>query len=246
MRAILAGLAACILLATGGAALAAPSASTTIAEPVTEAERQEFRQAISGNPILVIVMKEFPGEYAAFETQLLADANAGRLTATQARDRTNVFITSIQRPVIGMVRFAPDEEIAELYRMNLATLRALAKVNLQACYLFGEGAGVTADIASSLPPAAFDAVAAYGAQELRAGIVGNKTRIDRRPLTEAEITPIVELFVSKEGDTAYLIAIADGQADTLLTEDRCRNAILWMEAVVEQPNATMGRLMATE
>ena len=249
MRMLLAGFATCVLLATGSGAVAAPTApaaSSTITEPVTEADRQEFREAISVNPILVIVMKEFPGEYAAFESRLLADAKAGRVTAIEARDRTNVFITGIQTPLLQLAKFAPDDEIAELYRTNLSTLQALAKVNLQACYLFGEGTGLSPEIAGSLPPEAFNVVAAYGAQELRAGIAGRKARLVRQPLTEGEIAPLIEIFISKNGDTNYLVARADGAAISLLAEDRCRNSIIWMESVLEMPKATMGRLMNTE
>lgn len=246
---LLAGLATCMLLATGSGAVAAPAApaaSSMTAEPVTEADRQAFREGISSNPILVVVMKEFPGEYAAFETQILADAKAGRVTAVEARDRTNVFLSGIQAPILGLMKFAPDDDIAKLYETNLSTLRVLARVNLQACYLFGEGEGLSPEIVSSLPPEAFAAVASSGAQSLRAGIAGQKARIERKPLTEGEIRPLIEVFISRNGDTDYLVALGDGNGDSMLAEDRCRNAVIWVESILEMPKATIGRLMNTE
>jgi hypothetical protein len=248
VKTVLASLAAGFVLGLSGTATAAaPAPAPTLQSvSVTDTDRAEFRAAIASSETLVLVMKEFPAEFAAFETQLLSDAKAGRVTAIDVRNRTSEFVTGIQMQVSKFGKSAPASDIGLLYRRSLAALKALQAVNLQACYAFGEGKGLGPDMVGSLPPDAFKAVESYGAFELRVGIAGRRSGITYAPLIEDDVIPVIELYVSKGGDPNYLVAVGEGKADTMLADERCNGAVLWRESVVAQPDLFIARLMSSD
>lgn len=246
MRLKIAGLALTLALLGPVASAAPSSAPTSGIETVTAEERAEFRQSIRSNPLLALIIEEFPQEFGAFETSLLRDAKAGAITSAEILRRTNVFIEGIQTRYMGFAYQAPDDVLAALIKAHAETMIFLQDVNPRACYELGEGQGLSAETIQSLAEPARKRLQAYGAIELRAGIAGQRARTKRDQPTEQEVMGVVEEFQRLGGDTAWLAALGEHRIDELLADERCANALYWMQAIAAQPSPVLGRVLSME
>lgn len=213
---------------------------------VTAEDRADFRAQITSNPLLILIMETFPADYAVFETSLLRDAKAGSIDFEAARKRTGVFIAAIEARLTPFTGQAPDADLVELLNMHVDIMAYFQGVNLRACYEMGEGDGLTEETIATLPGDAVTRMQSYSARELRAGMKGQTTRVEREEASEADIAKIVETYEGFGGDLSWLAAMGEGSTAQLPPGDRCANALLWMRAVAAQPAAIVGQIMASE
>lgn len=236
---IIAALAAALVFP--GLAQAAPASPTPI--EVTQADRDDFRSALTGNPMMAQIRAEWPTEYLTFETSLLGDFKAGKLTLAQANQRTYDFVASLQGQVAPYFAQATDADLVAFGRERLAILELMRGVNLQACYEIGEGIGLSLATTQAIPEHLLDRLSGFAAWELRVAISGRRAQIRRQPPTAEEFASVFKAYEARGGPAEYLEAARDGRLGTTSLNTRCDGAIAFSKSVLDQPPALAARML---
>ena len=229
-----------------GAATPAPKAAATAGQTVTAQEREAFRQGIRrGGDTMPLLMEAFPDDYLAFETKVITGVKSGALDLPAVKTMTFDWVTGLKPRMLANLSKAPDAEIIALGHAQLELATRLGVANPRLCYEFVEQGGPSRETVLALSPEVSAEIDKLGSAQLRAAAVGLKSPVIRAPITSADVVPILPPFRKLGGDMAWLAA--SGKPDALAKftpEARCKNALVWTQAILDQPAPVAAHLLA--
>jgi hypothetical protein len=235
------------MTAAPGAALATakekPAAETTI----TTAEREEFRAGVRrAGETMALLMDAYPDEYVALETKVILGLKTGQIDLAAVRQMSFEWASTLRARVMANASKASDADLIAIGRRQQEIMRKLSVSNARACYEFMEQGGLSQDSAANLGAESRTEIDKLGAMQLRAASAASKAPVVRQEVTEAEIKPILEAFQKNGGDIQWLAAVGDpSKMGNFSGEERCANAMHWLETILGQPAPMSARLLAS-
>lgn len=226
--------------------LCCASVSAHAAPDPTAADRKEFHEALIANPTMRDLMEIDPEGFKAFEEGLLVDLAAGKVDESGARKRGYEFAVATRAKLASALTKAPDDEYVAFVDAQLAAMKTLGRYNPKACYELVENGAITEETSRTLGPDLAAELVKVGHAQVVAARAGAKTPVTRPPSTEKEIDAVIQNYVDREGDMAWLQAMGDKSTDKLTPEKRCESATRWIEAILAQPKATAARLLTEQ
>ncbi len=226
--------------------LCCASASAHAAPVPTDAERKEFHEALIANPTMRDLLEIDPEGFKVFEDGIIDDLSAGKIDENGARKRGYDFAVAARAKLASSLVKAPDDEYVAFVGAQLAAMKLLGRYNPKACYELVENGGITEETSHTLGPELEAEIVKLGHAQLIAARAGAKTPVTRAPSTEKEVDAVIQNYVDREGDMAWLQAMGDKTTDKLTPERRCESATKWIEAILAQPKATAARLLTEE
>ena len=226
--------------------LCCASAGAHAAPDPTDAERKEFHEALIANPTMRDLLEIDPEGFKAFEDGVVNDLAAGKIDENAARKRGYDFAVAARAKMASALAKAPDDEYVAFVDAQLAAMKLLGRYNPKACYEMVENGGITEETSRTIGPDLEAEIVKLGHIQLVAARAGAKTPVTRTPSTEKEVDAVVQNYVDRDGDIAWLQGMGDKTTDKLTPEKRCESATKWIEAILAQPKATAARLLTEE
>lgn len=252
-RLIVGGLAAALLAASPATAPAAPAATALAAAPapLSTAQREEMRKSfrdgmiLGGGELVRWAMAEYPDEFRQMEDEIIDGFQSGRYSTQQLTERAFAFMVKIRARAMAFAEKAPDAEIRVVLQEQVKLLQYFKRVNLKACYEFGENGGLGNDTAGNLGDDSRVHMTDYANFVVKAVIAGKRTPVSRRDLNDVEFQAIFDAFEEREGDMAWLTALNSGDFSNVSPATRCDGAIILLQSVLSLPDPVVGRFMST-
>lgn len=230
--------------AAPSAALAAPvkaarpvAATPDPTMPSLEEMRADLRAGLlqSGGKIVEWAMKEYPDEFRTFEDQVLGDYRAGKIGIPEAQKQAFAFVSKIRERVVAYIKAAPDKELGEFIKMQLALMKDMQKVNVTACHEMGEDGALSIATLLSLGDETRARFTAFADQQMSVIEAGKAHPTKRGPVTEAELENIFTQYIERGGGMGWSQALASKDFSNITPSQRCAASILFFETLVAQP-----------
>ncbi len=242
-----------LLAGSPGVALAAPTAAAIAAPtPLTTAQREEMRKAFRGGMIqgggelVRWAMDEYPDEFRQMEDEIIDGFQSGRFTTDELTAQAFAFMVKLRGRAMAFVEKAPDAEIRVMLEQQVKLLQHFKRVNLKACYEFGENGGLSNETAGTLGDDSRVHLTNYADYVVKAVIAGKRAPVSRQPLADNHYEAIFKAFRARGGNMAWLEALGTGKFGNVTPADRCDGAIVLLQSVLTQSNPVVGRFMITQ
>ncbi|PTS89436.1 MULTISPECIES: hypothetical protein [unclassified Caulobacter] len=237
--------AACLLLC---APLSSALAQTPPAsKPVSEKERSDFRAGLAssaGGQTFALVIKHYPEEFRAFETELLSDLLNGRVDMAGVQTRTFNFMMSIRTRMAPNVRRAPTPKLVAFGEAQLSLMKTLLPIAPRVCYEYAELGGPTPEAAQGAPRTIDPYLNAQNAVQFDVAIAGETSPTPHDSPNGEDFSTAFAEFSRRKGDADWLKAMSIGAPRTQTDSQRCAAAIVWIESILSQPPERAARLLA--
>lgn len=244
----LAVLVACALvLAPLSPSFAQTQSPSTSASTVTDADRAGFRQGLAASgagPTFDRVRENFPEEYATFETDIVIAAKSGKVGVPELQQRTFTFMKSIRDRVMPHVKQAPTPALIGFGEEQRALMKSLLSEYPRLCYEYVEFGGASMDSAVNTPRHLLDLMNVHTTLQFEVALAGQRHPAARSPMSKDDVTAAVAEFNRREGDSAWINAVATGKPRTQTDTQRCQAAITWIDSILSLPAEQAARMLA--
>lgn len=210
----------------------------------TAEEVEQLRAAIRDEPILAIIAVGFPEEHKAFIDDLVRDFAAGALTAAESHRRGAELTSGLVAKHGTAIARAPEGDLVEVARTQAVFTAGLKAANAKACAKLFETNGI--DGAEGIRSEVITPLLnAWVYARLKAMGSGLRTPVTHPEPSQQDWNELAAAFTAAGGSNAWLQGLGTPAAlDAIGYEERCRNAVLYSQAITQASPGVAARVMS--